>query len=199
MEKGDKLAAIQDYVYNLFHDDVTGHDFFHMKRVARTAKAIANREQADPFICEAAGWIHDVGDRKLFTDSDKKIMELDAFLQSIDCSHEEMNRIKSAVKDVSFTKDSIPATLEGKVVQDADRLDAIGAVGIARTFAFGAANGQLIWHDNKQYQQNTSIQHFYDKLLRLKDLMNTAAAKQMAARREQFMKRYLNQFFREWY
>ncbi|HLS09987.1 HD domain-containing protein [Lentibacillus sp.] len=194
----DKTAAIRDYVYSLFNDDVAGHDFFHMKRVAHMAKDIASREQADLFICEAAGWVHDIGDRKLFSDSEQALEELEHFLQSIHCTHEEINGIRAASKDVSFSKGIIPATLEGRIVQDADRLDAIGAVGIARTFAYGAANGQLLWHDSWDRQQSTSIQHFYDKLLRLKDMMNTATGAQIAAGRHQFMKSYLKQFFREW-
>ncbi|MFD1360520.1 HD domain-containing protein [Lentibacillus salinarum] len=198
MQPADQLAAIQKYVYKLFDDDVSGHDFFHMKRVAHTAKQIAAQEQANLFICEAAAWIHDIGDDKLFTDRAKVINDVNRFLQSIDCTNTQINRINTAMKDVSFSKGNVPDTIDGKIVQDADRLDAIGAIGIARTFAYGAANDQKLWDDQKDEQQNTSIQHFYDKLLQLTDLMNTTSAKQMAAERHQFMERYLQQFFREW-
>lgn len=194
----DKTVAIRDYVYTIFNDDVTGHDFAHMKRVAFMARYLAEQEQADPFICESAGWVHDIGDRKLFINPDKAVNELDDFLHSTACTTNEISKIWEAVEDVSFSKGSVPASLEGKIVQDADRLDAIGAVGIARTFAYGAANGQLLWHDHERSRQKTSIQHFYDKLLCLKDSMNTAAAAQTAVERHQFMEIYLNQFFKEW-
>ncbi|SFA74597.1 uncharacterized protein SAMN04488072_101361 [Lentibacillus halodurans] len=197
MNQADQLNAIQDYVYTIFNDDVTGHDFFHMERVARMANNLAIREQADPFICEAAAWLHDIGDRKLFSVRNQAIHKMDTFLQSI-CTNKEISAIKTAVQDVSFNGGRIPDTLEGKIVQDADRLDAIGAIGIARTFAYGAANGQLLWHDQEGNQRNTSIQHFYDKLLLLKDLMNTAAAKKVADKRHRFMEAYLEQFFAEW-
>lgn len=196
MNNAEKLVAIRDYVYTIFHDDETGHDYFHMERVARMAKAIAVKENADLFICEAAGWIHDVGDQKLFSDTDKELMELNVFLQSIDCTQVQIDNIHSAHKDISFSKGNTPVTLEGKIVQDADRLDALGAIGIARTFAYGGSKEQLIWHNNKK--ENTSIQHFYDKLLHLKKLMHTSTAKEIASERHLFMETYLNQFFNEW-
>ncbi|TFJ93849.1 HD domain-containing protein [Lentibacillus salicampi] len=198
MNISEKTTAISHYVYRIFNDDASGHDFFHMKRVALMAKDIAIREQADSFVCEAAGWIHDVGDRKLFSDREQALSALDHFLQSIHCTPDEISEIQAASEDISFSKGNIPTTLEGKIVQDADRLDAIGAVGIARTFAYGAVNGQLLWHDSDNNRQHTSIQHFYDKLLRLKDAMNTATGKQVAAKRHQIMESYLQQFFMEW-
>ncbi|ALX47920.1 HD domain-containing protein [Lentibacillus amyloliquefaciens] len=193
-----KLNAIKDYIYTVFNDDATGHDFFHMKRVAFMAKHLAVMEQADHFICEAAGWVHDIGDRKLFSNRAHALKELDNFLQSIDCTADEISTIRKTVEDISFSKGKTPANIEGKIVQDADRLDAIGAVGIARTFAFGAAKGQLLWHDHADKRDETSVQHFYAKLLHLNDSMNTAAAKQIANQRHQFMETYLQQFFREW-
>ncbi|WP_010530778.1 HD domain-containing protein [Lentibacillus jeotgali] len=198
MTVNDKTAAIRDYVYTLFNDDVTGHDFFHMKRVAFMARYLAEQEQADPFICGAAGWVHDIGDQKLFANPDKAISELREFLCSIGCTTGEISNIQTASEDVSFSKGSIPDALEGKIVQDADRLDAIGAIGIARTFAYGAANSQMLWHDDEEGRKETSVQHFYDKLLHLKNLMNTPAAAQIAVERHQFMETYLNQFFKEW-
>lgn len=196
MNNEDTLIAIRKYVHNIFSDDTTGHDFFHMKRVAKTAREIAEHEKADVFICEAAAWIHDIGDKKLFADSEIEMERLDAFLDSIGCTSQRIDLIKSAAKDVSFSKGNVPGTLEGKIVQDADWLDALGAIGIARTFAYGGSRSQLIWHDNNH--KNTSIQHFYDKLLKLKDLMHTNTAKQIADDRHDFMTQFLKQFFKEW-
>ncbi|RYG73571.1 HD domain-containing protein [Lentibacillus lipolyticus] len=198
MENNQKRAAIRDYVRKIFQSDNTGHDFFHMQRVARTAKEIAACEKADLFICEAGAWIHDIGDEKLFSDRKKAIWDVKDFLYSIQCTEEQVDRILEAAADVSFRKGKTPESLEGKVVQDADRLDAIGAIGIARTFAYGASNDQLIWHDDDGEQKNTSIQHFYDKLLNLKEMMNTDSAKQIATERHQFMETYLRQFMLEW-
>lgn len=193
-----KLNAVRDYVYTIFNDDPTGHDFFHMKRVARMARFIAGKEGSDLFICEAAGWVHDIGDRKMFSNRTNALEQLDNFLQSIDCTADEISAIQVAVENVSFSKGRTPGGLEGRIVQDADRLDAIGAIGVARTFAFGGAKGQLLWHDSEEKREGTSIQHFYDKLLNLKRLMHTRTAKQLAEERHRFIEMYLQQFFKEW-
>lgn len=196
MDNKDKIAAIRSYVFSIFKDDSTGHDYFHMKRVAESAGTIAEAENADVFICEVTAWIHDIGDEKLFDNRGEAVNNLTAFLRSIGVSVIETKKILHAAEDVSFRKGNVPETLEGKIVQDADRLDAIGAIGIARTFSYGGTTGQLIWDgDNKD---NTSIQHFYDKLLKLKDLMHTKSAIQIAEERHNFMNMYLKQFFKEW-
>lgn len=196
MERNEQLTKIRDYVMQQFRDDATGHDFFHMKRVARIARIIAEAEQADLFICEVAGWLHDIGDPKIFVDPAKAYKELVLFLHSIDITPGEYEQILKASKDVSFRKGATPETLEGKIVQDADRIDAIGAIGIARTFAYGGAKDQLIYHD--KHREHTSIQHFYEKLLKLKGSMHTETAKQMAMERHMFMVNYLEHFFAEW-
>ncbi|WP_090083938.1 HD domain-containing protein [Lentibacillus persicus] len=198
MQTDTKMKAIKNYVYTIFDEDPTGHDFFHMKRVARMARFIAVKEGSDLFICEAAGWVHDVGDKKLFSNRSKALEQLNHFLRSIDCTATDINAIREAVDNISFSRGKIPASIEGKIVQDADRLDAIGAIGVARTFSFGGAKGQLLWHDSEEKRQNTSIQHFYDKLLYLKGLMHTRTAKQIAEQRHRFMEMYLQQFLNEW-
>lgn len=196
MDNVTGLNAIRDYVYKLFHDDATGHDYYHMERVARMAKAIAREEGADLFICESAAWLHDIGDKKLFSKPEQARSEMDVFLKKIGSDRTTIEQINEAIKDVSFRKGSTPATLAGKIVQDADRLDAIGAIGIARVFAYGGTREQLIYNDDKP--ENTSIQHFYDKLLKLKGRMNTETAKEIAQNRHIFMENYLNQFYSEW-
>ncbi len=161
------------------------------------ATYIAQKESADCFICEAAGWLHDVGDVKLFKNPQKSIQHLEAFLKAISISNEEIIQIKLAIENTSYSKGKMPCTLEGGIVQDADRIDAIGAIGIARTFAFGGAKGQAIFHHTSK--QNTSIHHFYDKLLLLKDTMNTASAREIANERHKFLEVYLQQFLNEWH
>lgn len=197
MDKIQQLVKIEDYVYNLFHDDTTGHNYYHMKRVAKMAKFISLEEHGDSFISEAAGWLHDVGDKKLFDKPEKALKEMDAFLKDIQIDDKEIVGIKIAMSDVSFSEgDKTPITLEGKIVQDADRLDALGAIGIARTFAYGGAHNQLIYHLEKH--NGTSIQHFYEKLLLLSEKMNTNTGRNLARRRHNFMIEFLDKFDEEW-
>lgn len=196
MDQYTQLKNIKQYVKTLFHSDATGHDFYHMQRVANMAKKLALSENKNPFICEVAGWIHDIGDEKLFVNPEKALTEMNEFLLSLVISNEELLQIQIASKDVSFSQGRIPTTLEGKIVQDADRLDALGAIGIARTFAYGGAKGQLIHHHT--VKEGTSIQHFYDKLLMLKDQMHTDTAKNIAEERHRFMQAFVTQFFEEW-
>src|SRR5699024_4276198 len=168
-----------------------------MKRVAKMAKFISLEEHGDSFISEAAGWLHDVGDKKLFDKPEKALKEMDAFLKDIQFDDKDIVGIKIAMLDVSFSEGGkTPTTLEGKIVQDADRLDALGAIGIARTFAYGGAHNQLIHHPDKQ--DKTSIQHFYDKLLLLKDKMNTSTGKSLAMKRHIIMMEFLDHFYEEW-
>lgn len=190
----EQMKAVQNYVQNLFMNDPSGHDYHHMRRVAQMARVIASKENANPFICQAGGWLHDVGDEKLFKNPDQTKKELRLFLQSIHMSERNIRHIFIAIQDVSFKKGRTPKTIEGKIIQDADRLDAIGAIGIARVFAFGGANGQQIYNKDKP----SSIKHFYEKLLHLKDAMHTQYAKKMAHKRHQFMQRFLKQFYQEW-
>ncbi|SES79454.1 uncharacterized protein SAMN05216389_102203 [Oceanobacillus limi] len=198
MTQQEQLEKIKIYVHELFSNDATGHDYFHMKRVARLAREIAEKEEADEFISEAAAWLHDVGDKKLFLNREKALDDMNQFLLEVSLTKEQVKMINRAIEDVSYSKGKIPQTIEGKIVQDADRIDAIGAIGIARTFAYGGANGQLIYHDDETERSATSIQHFYDKLLKLCDLMHTTTAKNIAEQRHLFMKKYLNQFKMEW-
>lgn len=195
MMKKRQLHLIKNYVMKLFQHDETGHDFYHMQRVARLAKEIALYENADSFICELAAWVHDVGDRKLFENPAVVIAEMNDFLASIQISQANIDLVNEIIKNISFSKGNVPSSLEGKIVQDADRLDAIGAIGIARTFAYGGAKGQLIHHNDRK---DTSIQHFHDKLLKLRDGIHTEKAKQIALERHRFMEEYLEQFYREW-
>ncbi|TXL67818.1 HD domain-containing protein [Cerasibacillus terrae] len=195
-DQGKQLEAVENYVYNLFHKDSTGHDYYHLLRVMKMAKIMAQQEGADLFICQAAAWLHDVGDIKLFSNPKLALDRMEEFLLSIHIKDEDIKKIKLAIQDVSYSKGKQPKTIEGKIVQDADRLDAIGAIGIARTFAYGGAKGQGIYHPAQP--KETSIQHFYDKLLHLKSSLHTKSARHIAEERHQFMEVFLDQFFKEW-
>ena len=174
------------YVRSLFEGNSDGHGFDHTLRVYRTAMRIADSEpECDRLVVALAALLHDADDDKLF--STENNANARAFLASCPVGRDHAERIIAAVNAVSFHKNrgKRPETPEGRIVQDADRLDAIGAVGIARAFAYGGRHGR---------PPESSIGHFHEKLLLLKDMMNTPAAREMAERRHAFMESFL----REW-
>jgi uncharacterized protein len=208
IDKQEVLRQTEQWVKTKLEKDASGHDYWHIKRVVQLAGRIAEQEKCDIFVCEMAAWLHDMNDEKLFPNINKAEEDIFLLFQELGLSEEIQKNIWNAMRDVSFKgKHTIPETMEGKIVQDADRLDAIGAIGIARTFAFGGNRGNLM-HDpyqplepkNSNYSErkSTTIQHFYEKLLKLKDFMNTKTARQIAEKRHQFMEEFLNQFFLEW-
>ena len=172
------------YIGELFRGDSGGHDVGHTLRVYRNAMAIAESEpDCDREVVALAALLHDADDHKLFdTDNDRNAR---SFLQCR-LDPDRIEQICECIDSVSFSQNQgkAPSTLEGKIVQDADRLDAIGAIGIARTFAFGGEHGRPL---------EESVQHFYDKLLHLKDLMNTDEAKRIAAKRHAYLERFLDE------
>ena len=181
-------------------------------RVYHLAMRIAEQENADMLIVQLAALLHDVDDVKLSPETHDTKKNAVRFMKNSGVDDKVIASVCKIIDEVSFvgTDSVVPSTLEGKCVQDADRLDAIGAIGIARTFAYGGSKGRRI-HDpdikpmtnmNKaDYNQNhnsTSINHFYEKLLLLKDMMNTETAKKMAMHRQAVMKEYLVEFMAEW-
>lgn len=193
MDKREALETIRHFVNDLFRDDTSGHDDIHMKRVAAWAKYIAVNEGDDPFLCEVAALLHDVGDHKLFSNPAQAILQRDKLLVDVGFSEKEVDLIADAIRTVSFSKGAVPNSRIGEILQDADRLDAIGAVGIARAFAFGGTINQPIYKE----EEKDAIDHFYEKLLKLRELMHTESGKQEAERRHQFMLQYLEEFYRE--
>ncbi|WP_163709279.1 HD domain-containing protein [Mangrovibacterium lignilyticum] len=209
----DKSVYIQEtamYVRLQFEQDAGGHDWWHIQRVWQLARKIAQHEKADLFLVEMAALLHDLDDWKLKqpkqeTRSRKWMIKLGVDMEYID-------KIEKIITEVSYKGagvDTTPNTIEAKVVQDADRLDAMGAIGIARTFAYGGNKNRLIYNpeikpelhiDFESYKKANAptINHFYEKLLLLKDRMNTDYGKKMAEERHRFMKLYLDQFFKEW-
>ena len=188
------------------------YDYHHTMRVYRLAMQIAEQENADMLIVQLAALLHDVDDVKLSPETHDTKKNAVRFMKNSGVDDKVIASVCKIIDEVSFvgTDSVVPSTLEGKCVQDADRLDAIGAIGIARTFAYCGSKGRRI-HDpdikpmtnmNKaDYNQNhnsTSINHFYEKLLLLKDMMNTETAKKMAMHRQAVMKEYLVEFMAEW-
>ena len=213
MEKEDIIQHIVDTIKVKFEGDSSGHDWFHIERVWKTAKAIAEHEKANVFITELGAILHDIADHKFTKNHEaESIKQTAEILSQYEISQQEIEAVQHIVLNCSY-KGGIAAnamkSLEGKIVQDADKLDAIGAIGIARAFAFGGKFGSVLYDPNispithktlESYQKNRShtINHFYEKLLKLKDLMHTETAIKMAAKRHQFMEDYLNMFYQEW-
>jgi uncharacterized protein len=205
------LNQIRGYVQEKCAGDVTGHDWHHVRRVAALARQLAIAEGADAFICEVAALVHDLVDDKLVSDVAAAMRETLMYLHELGIPNEATRTVANIITTISFKggQQSPLETKEAMVVQDADRLDAIGAIGIARTFAYGGAKGQSIYNPDIPVRDSmtafeyrtgpsTSINHFYEKLLKLKSLMNTETAKRVAEERHAFLVTYLDQFMREW-
>lgn len=207
-------TAINDaieFIRNTFNDDYSGHDYFHTLRVYKMAARIAEQENADLITVQLAALLHDVDDIKLSPETYVNKNRTVTFLKNHGVPETMIKTICNIISEVSFrgTDSVTPETIEGKCVQDADRLDALGAVGIARTFAYGGSHGRAI-HDpdimpavnmnaDKYHGHiSTSINHFYEKLFLLKDMMNTDTAKRIAEQRENYMKAYISEFLDEW-
>lgn len=199
------------YVKEIFATDFSGHDFFHTMRVYKMATTIAMKENANLQIVQLAALLHDVDDRKLSPETCENKDRAVAFMRSQNLAEEMIEKIKQIIGEVSFMgKDSaVPKTLEGKCVQDADRLDALGAMGIARAFAYGGNHNRVMYDpeikpalnmSKEEYQNHvsTTVNHFYEKLFLLKDMMNTDSAKAIAEHRERYMKEYIDEFMDEW-
>ena len=193
--------------------DGSGHDWWHIYRVWNLAKNIAKQEGANILIVELSALLHDIADWKFHDGDDTKGPQMaEQFLIENQMDRKVIDPVIEIVATISYKGAGVATpmkTLEGEVVQDADRLDAIGAMGIARTFAYGGHKNRLMYHPDEKpilhqsfadYKNNTghTINHFYEKLLLLKDRMNTSSAKKMAEGRHQFMKNYLGQFYEEW-
>lgn len=199
------------YVKEVFATDFSGHDYFHTMRVYKMATNLAIKENADLQLVQLAALLHDVDDRKLSPKTCENKDRAVAFMRSQNLSEDIIDRVREMIGEVSFMgKDSvIPKTLEGKCVQDADRLDALGAMGIARAFAYGGNHNRVMYDpgippalnmskDEYRNHVSTTVNHFYEKLFLLKDMMNTDSAREIAESRERYMKEYIDEFMDEW-
>jgi len=208
------VMSTAKYVQNTLAEESTGHDWWHVYRVWKTALNIAKHEEgADLFIVQLAALLHDIADWKFHgSNSDMGVKTATAWLNKIDADKETIERVCYIIKNISFKGANVRNKMnskEGRIVQDADRLDAIGAIGIARTFAYGGYKNVPIYNPEvkPKYHQtfasykasnSPTINHFYEKLLLLKDRMNTKTGKRLAEERDVFMRTYLKKFFREW-
>lgn len=214
MDKKIVINKTAKFIKDKLFGEGSGHDWWHILRVWEIAKRIGKEEKADLFIVELGALLHDIADWKFQEGNDETVgaMLAKEWLESLNVEPAIISHVTSIVKSSSFkgagVKDNLD-TLEGKIVQDADRLDAIGAIGIARCFAYGGSKGRQIYdpevkpemHQSfEQYKKNlsSSINHFYEKLLLLKDRMNTKTGKKLANDRHTYMEGYLKEFFAEW-
>lgn len=197
MENKDILIKTQEYIKETFLREGTGHDYYHIERVVINSRKILQTEKADGFLVELAAWLHDLGDHKLHNGVDKSEELINAFLNSLVVAQPIIDRVIEIVSQVSFSKGNRPSSIEAEIVQDADRLDAIGAIGIAGCFAYGGSKHRILYSPDEKEKESSSIQHFYDKLLKIKGLINTKSAKLIAARRHSFIEEYLAEFYRE--
>ena len=203
------LPELEKKVREIFAGDSSGHDWFHLDRVRAIALKLAAEEGADPSLVEASALLHDLEDHKREIRPGESLQEV---CQSVGMEEAEIRRVRTIVGEVSFQGAGVAtpvSSTEGAVVQDADRLDAIGAIGIARAFAFGGSRGRLLYDpddppvlhgdfDSYRSSRGATINHFYEKLLLLRDRMNTASARRMAQERHRFMELFLERFLREW-
>ncbi|MDP4107083.1 MAG: HD domain-containing protein [Bacillota bacterium] len=210
--KNKLIQTTEAFVRQQLGEDATGHDWFHVDRVRKNALFIFKEEtKGDPFIIELAALLHDIPDEKLNESIEKGKAKLDSFLKTLQLTTEQKNHINEIINTISYKggEGAELTSIEAKIVQDADRLDAIGAIGIARAFAYGGKKGQPIYDPGMEVREkmsleeyrngkSSSIHHFYEKLLKLTDLMNTETARNLAQSRKQFMEMYLEEFYKEW-
>jgi len=195
MNRGKVIAQTEKYIHSLFKNEASGHDWWHIYRVWNMVKRIAKQEHANSFIVEMAALLHDLGDYKLESDrKDRQKEKVEACLQKVEVSWEDGNNILDIISQMSFSKNfqqHQKLSLEGRVVQDADRLDALGAMGIMRTFLYAGAHGIVGYDPSVKVRKHTSVKsyktheasalnHFYEKLLLLKKSMNTKTGKKLA-------------------
>ncbi len=213
MKQAEIIKKTVQYVQNTLKGDGTGHDWWHIHRVRKTALQLAKQENADLFIVELAALLHDIADHK-FHGGDENIGSRTArkWLQKLSLEATTIDHICDIIRGVSFKGAEVETpmpTIEGKVVQDADRLDALGAIGIARTFAYGGHKDRELYnpdikpvkhHSFEDYKNNTAptLNHFYEKLFLLKDRMNTETGRQIAESRHEFMEEFVERFLDEW-
>ena len=186
--KGDNMInQVHEYVKGKLDSESTGHDYMHALRVSKNALEISYNLEADLNLIEVASLTHDLIDKKVFDDPQKEHDLLTVFLQGL-YNENFVKKVFSIIENISFSEKNVPESIEGKIVQDADRLDALGAIGIARTFAYGGKNNRNIYHPDKK---DDSLTHFYDKLFSLSSLMNTETGRELARDRTAFMHEFI--------
>ena len=213
MEKKEIIAITENYVKTNFIKESTGHDWWHIKRVHDLAIKINEKEKKNSFIIEMIALLHDVFYEKF---SKGNVVEnLIELMRKLNIYNEidkdDLENILNSINNLGYKGGFNTAEIseEGKIVQDADRIDSIGAIGIARCFAFGGKKGNTIYnpdmgiieiqnYEEYRNKERHSINHFYEKLLKIKDTINTETAKEIAIERTKYMENFLDEFYKEW-
>ncbi|MBK8418317.1 HD domain-containing protein [Candidatus Villigracilis saccharophilus] len=212
MTQNDIIQKTSAYIKQEFSDDSSGHDWWHIYRVWKNAIAICEQERADRFTVELAALLHDLDDWKFNENEDETPSRAKAWMESCNVNSEMIEKVCEIIMHISYKGAQVEnkmKSLEGLIVQDADRLDAIGAIGIGRAFAYGGYKNRPMYDPERsnnmhasfeEYKNSKSatINHFYEKLLLLKDMMNTGTAKRIAEQRHEVMLSFLSQFMNEW-
>ncbi len=189
------IAKAESFARAVMMDDSSGHDYEHVIRVRRMAEKILMHERADAYVVILSALLHDVDDKKLGGPGDRA----ERFLRDQNVDETIRNAVLGILATMSYSAQAAGAatpSIEGRIVQDADRLDAIGAIGVARAFAYGGKKGRPLYAGSND--DDSSLSHFHQKLLKLKDLMNTKTAKRIAVKRHRFLVGYLKRFMAEW-
>lgn len=213
MNKEEVILKTAEYIRNRLEGEGSGHDWWHVYRVWQNSIRIAKQEKSDLFTVELASLLHDIADWKFHNGDESVGPKMAAeWLKGLEVDEVTINQVADIIRKLSFKGAGVKSeidTIEGMIVQDADRLDAIGAVGIGRAFAYGGSKNREMYNPDEkptlhetfeQYKNSrgTTINHFYEKLLLLKNLMNTETARNMANERHAFMEKFLEQFYSEW-
>ncbi|MGL5415459.1 MAG: HD domain-containing protein [Clostridium sp.] len=212
MNREITVENTKKFVKSKLENEGSGHDWYHIERVYNLAKYLGKEEGGDSYIIELAALLHDIEDWKFSKDNKSETGIIEEFLLSEKVEKEDIAKIIFIIKTMSFKGGVVSSkqnTIEGMVVQDADRLDAMGAIGIARAFTYGGYKGNQIYDptikpiefkslDDVKNKKNHTINHFYEKLLKLKDNINTGSGKKIAEKRHEFMEKFLIEFYNEW-
>lgn len=203
------VRETENFVKKLLKGEGTGHDFWHAYRVRRIAERLSKNEKGvNLFVIQLAALLHDIADWKFYKNETYALKTIRTWLSSLGVDNIVTDHICEIVKNISFLSGKMK-TKEGMIVQDADRLDAMGAIGIARTFAYGGFKRRELHNPHikprtfsslREYRNNkgTTINHFYEKLLLLKNQLNTKGARKIATSRHNYLKHYLRRFYEEW-
>jgi len=213
-DKQELIEKTKNYVRVKLFDEPTGRDWYHVERVRKTAKALQSEEGGELFIIELASLLHDVGDYKKYGFSQRKgDLALDAMMDILEIDNQLQERIMSVVQEAQYNgiETKSPQSIEGRIIQDSDFLECMGAIGVARTFAIGGSFGRPIYNPKRgprevqsrvDYQkkkfEGTSFNYFYEKSLKLPELMNTKTGKKIALRRVKYLETFIEEFLHEW-
>ncbi len=198
------ILQVKQILKEKWKNEPTGHDFYHLERVVNLSNYIAKGENFKHPHLEITAWLHDSLDKKIIKNEEQEKNFWSELLTINGLTNGTVQKILKAIDEVSFSKNKgkVPSTMVSKIIQDADRLDAIGAIGIARTFAYGGKKNRLIFDEfyppTQPIESDSTLAHFYEKLLLLKDSMHTETAKTLAKERHMFLEQFLEQFYKEW-